>query len=197
MNGPVSRCSKFLAAIAFAIYAVVVCPCGGTTFVGFPEDKFDLTVVSDRILLVDVSEAGWMEQEKKEGGGKKFQVIGSIVEDVRGKSARREFKHVGLLIDLEDPANQDAMGLAAHYNQVQKEDSKVFECKRGERYVVIHAFDTVFFIGVSKTDEGWRKRIKDLDPKLVQSSKVVQEGEPSKDGATHKDAEKGAAPGGR
>lgn len=130
-----------------------------------PEARINVSALSDKILLVDVTKVEWQEPVKQDGlEDRKVVISGQVVEVVRGKAETKAFQgsyHTFRMVDAKAFAaahkedNVDVL-YAACDQRTGAED-----CKVGGRCIVISWRTNDYFVPVAKDDTAWRGTIRE------------------------------------
>lgn len=128
-----------------------------------PDERIQLSAISDRILWVEITKVTIGEEEVADGiGYRKATVEGKIIETVRGVAKDKDFRDQGILIRVIDGKAyekvQGGLGLDV-IHAAASQRTGIEDCKVGGRYLVISSRLGDFYVEVSKNDEDWRPKI--------------------------------------
>jgi hypothetical protein len=139
-----------------------------TAFIGafsptpFPNDRLEVSRVSDHILLVEVT---GIATETKEDSGLKttiYRVSGKVIEVLRGERPKN-WSHTASDSEVTDmDTAKKALGdegaeLLSFGREFKREGS---QCAVSERYLAIYWRECAFFVHVPKADTEWRSKIR-------------------------------------
>ncbi len=87
----------------YILSTLVPCVLLGDSPFRLPDDPLLVSALSDRILLIEVTEINWKDPESRAGVERRdFTVTGKIIETIRGKSEGDKFIHSGTTFKLVD-----------------------------------------------------------------------------------------------
>lgn len=162
--------------VGFAL--MMVGPVGALSEIA-PEDYLALAAKSPRIVLIDV-EGVKIESSQISKGLEVREVVvtGKRIETIRGDDAGAEFRNASRELrvsDYEKARKFYSEGQLEMFSSERPHRGSL--CKKGHRYLVIFdGGDTIYF-EVSKKDDGWRKKMLEIQKRTAEEEKAADKGQ--------------------
>jgi len=154
---------RLLQAIVFGFTLMVASPVRALSEIP-PEDYLTLAVRSRRIVLIDVESVKIESSQIAKGlEVRQVLVVGKRIETIRGDDAEAEFRNQSpelRVSDSEEARRFYSEGAMDMFLSEQPHRGSL--CKKGHRYLVIFDGNDTIYFEVSKTDDGWRKKMLEL-----------------------------------